>query len=416
MQSSSRVLTLLALVLVSAAILHAQLDLTVRKDHSPDTFFRGGTGTYTIVVSNSSTEPAKPPQKPKGKKGDDDDGDDDDGDDDDDSSAGLPTSASITVIDTLPLGLTATGASGNGWNCRGIQVVTCTTSQIIAAGSNATPITLDVSVAFDAPTPAVTNTVRVLGGGELPPQAGNNVSTDDTPIAENASVTLSLLGDPLPGGQNQVTLELSREFPQNVTGEVALTFTPHASLPGNMDDPAIQFSTGGRTVGFTVPRGSTQGRFSGGNLMLQLGTVAGTIRLVLTKMQAGSSDLTPSPPTTREIVINRMAPVIREVRITNRTASDFTVEVVGFATSREITQALFQFNPAPGAELAAGQATIQLNQPAQSWYESQASRQFGSQFVYAQPFTVEGAASAIRSLVVTVSNSLGNSASTRASF
>ena len=72
---------------------------------------------------------------------------------------------------------------------------------------------------------------------------------------KSLAVTLSVLGDPLPGGQNQVTLALSREFPQNLSGEIALTFTPHASLPGNMDDPAIQFSTGGRTVGFTVPRG-----------------------------------------------------------------------------------------------------------------------------------------------------------------
>jgi hypothetical protein len=246
--------------------------------------------------------------------------------------------------------------------------------------------------------------------------AATDAETVTITVTGDASGTLSIIGDPAPGGQVQVTLVLSREFPQTVTGEIALTFTPHAALPGNVDDPAIQFSTGGRTVAFTVPPGSTEAQFSGGSLQLQLGTVAGTINLTLTKMQTGSADITPSPAPTREIVVNRLAPVIRSVGITNRTATGFTVEVVGFATSREITQALFQFNAAPGETLVAGQATVQLSQPAQGWYESQASREFGSQFIYAQPVTVGGNVSAIASLAVTLSNSLGNSAAMSASF
>ncbi len=633
----------------AATPLRAQLDLTVSKTHSPATFPRGGTGTYTIVVSNGSP--------------------------------GLPTSADITVIDTLPLGLTPAGASGNGWTCSGGQVVTCTTSQVVAGGANAPPISLTVNVSPGILTSSVVNTVTVLGGGELPAQAGNNVGVDNTPISaavtitttslppatvgvaysqalvaeggrtpytwslasgslgnlmlqpngtisgtpsgtgtlnftvrvtdnagstdeqalsisinpselriatssplaqaalgspyqqtfaasggtppygswtvtsgrlpngltlnagsgvlsgtptapgdysfavtvrdnaartaskvfqlavpppgsrltvlttscppapinvdyacslqasggvpgytwslgqgglpaglsldpeagairgtptsignfeieiivrdsvaatdsetvtiavtNDASATLTVSGDTAPGGQVLVALVLSRVFPQSVTGEIGLTFTPHATLPGDMDDPAIQFSTGGRTTRFTVPPGETQARFNGGSLMLQLGTVAGTIRLTLTEMRTGSSNITPSPALARDIVINRLAPVIREVRITNRTASGFTVEVAGFATSREITQAQFQFNGAPGQTLVAGQATIPLNQPAQIWYQGQSSRQFGSQFVYTQPFTVEGNVSAIASLAVTLSNTVGNSASGSGSF
>jgi hypothetical protein len=280
---------------------------------------------------------------------------------------------------------------------------------------------LPPGVSLDSKTGTITGTPTSPGAFEIGIVVRDTASataarTMTITVVSDAAVTLNVAGDAVPGGQNQVTLVLSRAFPQSVTGEIALTFTPHAALPGNMDDPAIQFSTGGRTASFVVSQGSTQGRFNGGNLSLQLGTVAGTINLTLTKMQVGNSDLTPSPAATREIVIDRLAPAIREVRISNRTASGFTVEVVGFATSREVTLALFQFNPAPGETLTASQATIQLNQPAQSWYESQASRQFGSQFVYAQPFTVEGTASAVRSLVVTLSNSLGNSPSSIASF
>jgi hypothetical protein len=280
---------------------------------------------------------------------------------------------------------------------------------------------LPQGLSLNPTTGVIAGTPRSAGAFEIEVVVRDSISATDAEtltimVTNDASAILSIAGDPAAGGQVQVTLVLSKTFSQGVTGEIAVTFTPHATLPADMIDPAMQFSTGGRSAAFTVPAGNTQAQFNGGNLMLQLGTVAGAIKLTLTRLRAGNSDITPSPAPIREVVINRLAPAIREVRIANRTASGFTVEVVGFATSREITQAQFLFNSAPGETLVAGQATVALNQPAQTWYQSQASRQFGSQFIYTQPFTVEGSVSAIASLAVILSNSLGNSASANGSF
>jgi hypothetical protein len=180
-----------------------------------------------------------------------------------------------------------------------------------------------------------------------------------------------------------------------------------------LDDPAIQFSNGGRTASFNVSAGSTEAAFNGGNLMLQTGTIAGTVTVTLTSMQSGGSVITPSPAPSQTVVIARQAPVISSVRIVNRTAAGFSIEVTGYATPRELTQASFQFT---GQNLQGAQATVQLGTLAQTWYASQASVAFGSQFTYAQPFTTSADPAGIASVSVTLTNSLGNSAAASANF
>jgi hypothetical protein len=234
------------------------------------------------------------------------------------------------------------------------------------------------------------------------------------------AVTISLLGTAGPAQQNQVTLTLPQALPTAATGEVALSFTPDPALPNGgvgLDDPAIQFSVSDperpRTASFTVPAGSTEANFTGGNLMLQTGTIAGTITVRLTSMQSGGSVITPSPAPFRTVVVARLAPVISSVRIVNRTAGGFSVEVTGYATPRELTQASFQFN---GQNLQGAQATVQLGTVAQTWYASEASLAFGSLFTYTQPFTTSADPAGISSVSVTLTNSLGNSAAVSANF
>src|SRR5205085_511104 len=67
-------------------------DLTVAKTHTGN-FTQGQTGaTYTITVSNAGPG---------------------------------PTSSTVTVVDTLPTGLTATAISGTGWTCT-LATLICT--------------------------------------------------------------------------------------------------------------------------------------------------------------------------------------------------------------------------------------------------------------------------------------------------
>ncbi len=55
-----------------------------------------------------------------------------------------------------------------------------------------------------------------------------------------------------------------------INGTVSVSFTPDSDL--RVDDPAIQFSTGGRTFPFTIAAGQS----SSGSILLQTGTVAST--------------------------------------------------------------------------------------------------------------------------------------------
>ena len=115
------------------------------KTHSGN-FAQGQLGaTYTVTVNNAGTAAA---------------------------------SGTVTLIDTLPAGLTATGISGTGWACV-LGTLTCTRSDALPAGSSYPDITLTVDVDPTA-APSVTNTAAVSGGGDT--NTSNDTASDVTTI------------------------------------------------------------------------------------------------------------------------------------------------------------------------------------------------------------------------------------------
>jgi uncharacterized repeat protein (TIGR01451 family) len=113
---------------VTASFSVFQPDLTIAKSHGAD-FVQGGTGTYTLDVSNA-------------------------GDD--------PSYGTVTVVDTPPADLTITDLSGDGWTCD-VPTATCTRSEALAASDNYPPITVTVSVDGNAAA-SVTNEATVSRG------------------------------------------------------------------------------------------------------------------------------------------------------------------------------------------------------------------------------------------------------------
>jgi large repetitive protein len=94
---------------------------------------------------------------------------------------GSATTGLVTIVDTLPTGLTAVPASGtftrNGWNCTvAAQSVTCTRADALAPTLAYPDLLLTVQVAVNAP-PSVTNTATVSGGGDV---VGTNNTASDT--------------------------------------------------------------------------------------------------------------------------------------------------------------------------------------------------------------------------------------------
>ncbi len=188
-------------------------DLTVASTHN-GTFSQGDTGdTYTITVSNVG--------------------------------AG-PTSGTVSLVDTLPTGLTATAMSGTGWNVN-LSTLTATRSDSLAAGSSYPVISLTVNVAANAPT-SLTNTATVSGGGEV--STGNDIATDVTGILNASgppsilSVTPALSGGMLVAGS---TTTLAINFSEVVVGGgTAANYQLQSAGPdgllGTADDVSVPLS------------------------------------------------------------------------------------------------------------------------------------------------------------------------------
>ena len=125
-------------------------DLAVSLTHA-GSFTQGGTGAvYTISIVNLGT---------------------------------AASSGTVSVVHTLPGGLTATAISGAGWTAN-LGTLICTRSDTLAAGAAYPPITVTVDVAANAAA-LVTNTASVSGGGDG--NAANNTASDPTVINPSGS-------------------------------------------------------------------------------------------------------------------------------------------------------------------------------------------------------------------------------------
>jgi hypothetical protein len=299
-------------------------------------------------------------------------------------------------------------------------------SQTLAAAGGTPPYTWSVA-SGSLPGGLTLNSGGAIAG--TPQAAGAFNFTvqviDSKQASATASLTLGIAAQALPVvvvtslpdtapplDQPPVGLALAAAYSVPLTGQLALSFAPDAVAPA--DDPAIQFSTGGRTVDFTIPANTMAATFPVSNLQIQTGSVAGTITVTAT-LQAGGIDVTPSPAPSHTVKIDRSAPVIRSVKLVT-TASGFEVWITGYAPSREITAATVQFTPAAGSTLQTTTFNLTLSSASQQWYQDSASTPYGSQFTIIQPFTVQGGSNPVSSVSVTLANTIGASNAASASF
>ena len=175
-----------------------QTDLSLTKTASAEQFASGisPAGTFTLQVTNHGPSTAADP---------------------------------ITVVDTLPVGLTYAGGTGTGWSCGAIaQVVTCTSTTPIDPGSAAAPITVSVgtAVGLGDPNPVTltnTATVSTTEGQDLNP--GNNTATAQVNVAATAdlSITKTHPVDPAPAGsQVPFTITVHNAGPSPAAGPITV--------------------------------------------------------------------------------------------------------------------------------------------------------------------------------------------------
>ena len=170
---------------------HVQIDgtpdLTVAATHS-GAFTRGdGADTLTIVARNSGL---------------------------------VATSGTVTLVDTLPPGLTASAIAGAGWSCV-VTTATCTRSDSLAAGDTYPAITVTVAVG-DAAADSVTDSVTVSGGSEPIGTTGNDTSSDG----------ILVVSPPPPAGVTPAAVPVPAPTPPPVMKSVQPDTAGSVSLPG----------------------------------------------------------------------------------------------------------------------------------------------------------------------------------------
>jgi uncharacterized repeat protein (TIGR01451 family) len=153
------------------------------------------------------------------------------------------TSGTITVVDTLPSGITATAGTYNGWTC-GVssQTVTCTSTASLAKTNGSSAITLPVTVGAAAATAgSVTNNASVGGGGD-PNNSGNapvpgscaagdnHCASTTTPVTPMANLKVTKTASPngtyTPGQALNYTIVVTNNGPSGVSGATVSDAVP----------------------------------------------------------------------------------------------------------------------------------------------------------------------------------------------
>jgi hypothetical protein len=221
--------------------------------------------------------------------------------------------------------------------------------------------------------------------------------------------------------QPVITLNIAAPYPLAVNGTLTMTVIPD----GFSADPAIQFSTTGRTVTFTIPANTTTAVFpTGGNsIRLQTGSTSGTIVLTPTFTTASNVPLSPAGSQNLQLVIPPTAPVLIGATVTAQTAAGLTLAISGVSNSQTLTQLSFSFATAANYNVTGASANVSVSSVASAWFQSAAAQTFGGQFVATIPFTFTGPGStgtatstvnltaAVTGVTITATNAQGTSSS-----
>jgi uncharacterized repeat protein (TIGR01451 family) len=206
-------------------------DMTVTSSHTGN-FHSGDTGdTFTLIATNSGN---------------------------------APTTANVTVADTLPAGFTATGMSGTGWTCT-LATASCTrtnSSDVFAAGVALPTITLTVNVGSGV-IGSLSNTVVVSGGGEF--NTANDSYSDVTIVIGQPTAALSFVPTTVAINANSALTFAITNPAANAVSLTGIGFSD--ALPANLvvaTPNGLTGSCGGGTI--TATAGSGTVSLSGASL------------------------------------------------------------------------------------------------------------------------------------------------------
>ncbi|MEZ5402646.1 MAG: choice-of-anchor D domain-containing protein [Bryobacteraceae bacterium] len=210
--------------------------------------------------------------------------------------------------------------------------------------------------------------------------------------------------------QKPITVSLAETYPLPLTGTLTLSLSSDKFAL----DPAVQLSTGGRVVTFTIPANEKQARFpTGSEVYFQTGTVAGTLQFK-TALAARGIDVTPASPPGMEVVVAPAVPRVLDVQMQALSANSLAVVVTGLSTTRSLRQVEVEFAASPKYNVPAGKFTLDISTTSDSWYRRRDSEAYGSLFTASIPFSVQAnngvnLEEVFQSVTATLSNEMGRS-------
>ncbi len=225
-------------------------------------------------------------------------------------------------------------------------------------------------------------------------------------------------GTQQPFQQPAIGLSLTAPYPYELFG----TLTIGTELSNFGTDPAVQFSSGGNQVNFTIPANTLVAVFPSGatQIQIQTGTVAGIIKITpaFTVGTTTGTNITPPNPTILQLTIPSQAPTLLTAILGSQTATSISIVVTGFSTVRSLESLTFQLTPAAGYTLSGGTVTVDVSTTSTLWFQTAASQSSGGQFTVEVPFTFSenttttaatNLTAAISAVAVSATNSVGTS-------
>lgn len=247
------------------------------------------------------------------------------------------------------------------------------------------PVAIGVNGLIDfalryAPTRAGTTTGRLIIGGTV-------LELELHALGLPAYTFTGVSGTVQELQQHSVGLSLNSTYPLELRGVLTLGFLSDTFAA----DPALQFSTGGNRVNFTIAAGTRDAIFpTGSNLIrFQTGTVAGTITFT-PSFTAEGVDLTPANPAALQLALPASPPRLLNVQISSLTPGSVTFQVNGSTSTRSLQAIEFNFTPVekPKVNFPETRVSLDVRTAVDTYFRSAESAAFGGLFRATIPFTL----------------------------
>ncbi len=256
---------------------------------------------------------------------------------------------------------------------------------------------------------AAGGSILAVPGDAAPSRTGSTRSMVRPQGTAAALPTLSISLNPTPTGylqQPAMTITASSAYSSEIDGTVTLAFvTGTYTAADGSTDQTIQFGTGGTTVNFTIPAGSTQANFSGApNVTFSTGTTQGTITLTANV----TAPTAVSAVATQTVTNHPTVAVITGVTL-SQTPGGVTAVVTGYSPDDDVITGIYQFTLSSNATILDNYLSVPVSYYFEAYYATTASYATGSEFTLSVPFAIIGNPNDLTGVTVILINSVATS-------